>query len=150
MKEQTTFDADTFSARTGAPTTQIEYLVRAGILEPAVPASRRGVSRKYNVRNLFEAAVAIELINAGVLAKDVRKAVAEAKPTAALLVLFRMAGRLDQPVTPQLVPYVRNVRGELVPEDFGTTADAGYTIIAAVSIGFIARRIEELFPGELA
>ena len=56
------------------------------------------------MRNLFDAAVAIELINAGVLAEDVRKTIAKVQPSDAFLSLIRRAGRPDQsPFTSALV-----------------------------------------------
>lgn len=149
--EQPTFKVDAFCQRIGAQPTKVEYLVRAGILRPAEVASRRGVSRKYNLRNLAEAMVGIELIEAGILADDVREAVSTmtdeenwprlCDPTrrddVSLLVVQRLSGMTRAPVSIHLSP----------AKDVGEICDTGYTILAAVSVGYILRMIEREFPG---
>ncbi len=71
------FTTDETVTLTGAQPTQIEYLVRSELVTPAQPASRRGVSRKYDLHNCIEIAVAIELLASGIPARDIHVALVQ-------------------------------------------------------------------------
>lgn len=137
---------------TGALPAQIEYLVRQGIVEPASPASRRGVSRKYSLKNLAEIMAGAELFDAGIGVEHVRDAIQKmadpeswfklAEPatrdSVAVLVLTRLAGHKQAPVIAQLCP----------PTEVGQLCNCGYTIMAAIPVGYIVKIISRDFPGE--
>ena len=62
----TTWDANTVAQMTDVLVPQIDVFVRVGLIEPSHEASRRGVSRRYDLRRVFEIAVAGELLAAGI------------------------------------------------------------------------------------
>ena len=64
------FETDEAVAITGATRPQIEHLVRSELVVAAQPASRRGVSRQYDLHNLIEIAVASELFERGLPPRD--------------------------------------------------------------------------------
>lgn len=137
--------------RAAASTTQIDHLVRIGAVTPARRASRRGVSNEYDALNLVEIMASVELIDANIPGELVARTVARirepehwsklANPAtrdeAAILGLARLAGRKSKS---PLAMFFR-------PEDIGQTCNAGYTILAAVPIGYIMRFVEK-FTGE--
>ena len=139
-----TFDASEAIALVATTATQLDYLARVGLIQPRVPASRRGVSRKFDARNLLELATAAELIDAGISVVDVKRAldciaenwtrVIDRRQKDLVLGLFRLARspKRTDPL-PQLVP----------AKDLGELANTGYTIVAAVPISNFVRTIEK-------
>lgn len=71
------FDADDAALLTGAKLPQIEYFVRTELIQPAQRAIRRGVSRRYDLKNLIEIAVAAEMLESGIPAVEIGRAFGE-------------------------------------------------------------------------
>jgi hypothetical protein len=77
MPPATTFNTEQAVALTGATASQIDYFVRvAGIIDPAEPASRRGVPRRYDLWDLIEIRVAVVMLTAGIEAQEIGQALA--------------------------------------------------------------------------
>lgn len=144
-----TFDAHQAAKLLDVPPAQIDYFIRTGLITPRVPASRRGVSRRYDARNFLELSVASELLDAGVQAIEIGRALRcvhehwdtiarrETRKDAAILALMRLRRTKKAPIA-QLVP----------ASELGVLVDAGYTVVAAIPIAHFARTIEDAI-GEL-
>ena len=116
-------------------------------MRPAQPASKRGVSRQFDLKNLVEIFAASELIGVGVrgeLVADAMGKLREVWPTLAnketrserpILALVRLSGMPMQPVSPMLLS---------IPS-VGEQCSYGYTILGAVSVGYIINMIEKHF-----
>lgn len=81
----THWDADVAVSLTGPTPSQLEYFVRQGLIVPAQPASRRGVSRRYDLKNLIEMAVATEMLASGLPVGEIGRALAELRGNWALV-----------------------------------------------------------------
>ena len=75
-----TFDIRETVQATGATQRQIEHLVERKMVNPADPAPRRGVSRRYTWVQLWYIAVAVRLLNLGVEMPEVRKMIGTDQP----------------------------------------------------------------------
>jgi DNA-binding transcriptional MerR regulator len=144
-----TYDAHQAERLVEVPAVQFHYFIRTGLITPRVPASRRGISRRYDARNPLELSIAGELLNAGVSAVDIGRALRcvdenwdtiahrETRNDAGILALLRHR-RSTKPPIPQLVPM----------KDLGPLVNTGQTIVAAIPLAHLARTIEDA-TGEL-
>ena len=67
-----TFTTDQAVHLTAAQAPQIDYFVRvAKIITPVQPASRRGVSHRYDLKNLIEITVSVLMLNSGIHATQI-------------------------------------------------------------------------------
>ncbi len=152
MDTNLTFTGAEAARLTAALETQIHHLVRCGVVTPVQPAIRRGISAKFSPKNLVEITVGAELLNAGISTVMVNNAVRlvskrgnwlrlcdpDSRDSVAVLVLLKMLGNKNAPVTMHLFPVA----------DIGDLCNTGYTILAAVPVGYIMRTIEKSFSAE--
>lgn len=142
------YDSAQVAQLVNIPPAQIDYLVRSGVIVPTVPAARRGMSRRFSVQNLFEFAVAAELMEAGIKIVDIavalyfvreesRKIANQKSRKGLMLVRYRRVGDKRQQDERTGQPHLIDAAS------VGTLAATGYTVVYAIPIGYIANIVEK-------
>lgn len=90
------FDATQASGVTGATLSQIEHLVKSGVVMPVADAPRRGMSRQFSVHNLITIAVAVRFIGLGVPVRVVRTVLATLRDDGGTHVVLSNTGDLPR------------------------------------------------------
>ena len=78
----TTYSADEVVRFTGASMSQIEHLVKSGVVIPAAEAPRRGVSRRFSLLNAIEIMLALQLVKLGMSVRNAGKVLTFMTPQA--------------------------------------------------------------------
>lgn len=69
---ESTYSAEDVARFTGATLSQVEHLVKSGVILPVAEAPRRGVSRRFSLLNLVEIKLALRLISMGMPVRTAR------------------------------------------------------------------------------
>jgi len=151
------WNSDLAAGITGTSANQLGHMVRLGIVEPAAEASRRGVSHRFDFKNLVEMTIGAEFFDAGITAFNVAEAVRrvqenwtalcnpETRDEVAVLALLRSPGdarpnRTDLGDTPV------NLLTLMGPVNAFQDAwiVTGYTVHAAINVKWIIDSLERI------
>lgn len=141
--ETRTFTAAEASVLCAAAPARIEYFVRTQLVTPAVEASRRGVSRRYDSQNLIEIAVAGELQDAGInvfqidAALDKLRASLKKRADVTILALLRSPADHHIGKAPTLTVQIGDM------ELLETAINAGYAIHVAVPVAWMVKQLKD-------